>query len=238
MQVRFQGRLDVDLQVDDDVMDALVPNFVLQPLVENAVMHGVAKVEGSGRIELRARRVGDDRRDHAFATTARASTPRSRPTATGASRGRAAETGGTGGVGLSNTRARLEQLYGADQRLSLRRRASAAPWPRSCCRITRRRPPRRSCTGDRLTPHGRPPADPRAHRRRRAAGAPASRGPAATPRTGVEIVAQRGQRRRRRSRRFASLHPDIVFLDVQMPGKTGSTSCARSAPSDAARRSS
>ncbi len=60
MQVRFQGRLDVDIQVDDDVMDALVPNFVLQPLVENAVMHGVSKVEGAGRIELRARCVGDD----------------------------------------------------------------------------------------------------------------------------------------------------------------------------------
>jgi two-component system LytT family sensor kinase len=120
MQVRFQGRLDVDVQVDDAVMEALVPNFVLQPLVENAVMHGVAKVEGSGRIELRAQRAGDDLvitvRDNgpgvdaAIATDSNGTLARSR-----------AETGGTGGVGLSNTRARLEQLYGPDQRLSLRR---------------------------------------------------------------------------------------------------------------------
>ena len=120
MQVRFQGRLDVDVQVDDAVMDALVPNFVLQPLVENAVMHGVAKVQGSGRIELRAHRAGDDLvitvRDNgpgidaAIATDGNGSLTRSRTDA-----------GGTGGVGLTNTRARLEQLYGPDQRLSLRR---------------------------------------------------------------------------------------------------------------------
>ena len=118
MQVRFQGRLDVDVRVDDAVMDALVPNFVLQPLVENAVMHGVAKVEGAGRIELRARRNGDDvvisvrdngpGIDAAIAADDNGSLTRQR-------------TGSGGGVGLSNTRARLEQLYGPDQRLSLHR---------------------------------------------------------------------------------------------------------------------
>ena len=122
MQVRFQGRLDVDVLVDDDVMDALVPNFVLQPLVENAVMHGVAKVEGSGRIELRAKRSGDDvvisvrdngpGIDAAIAADDNGSLTRQR-------------TGSGGGVGLSNTRARLEQLYGPDQRLSLRRAGEA-----------------------------------------------------------------------------------------------------------------
>jgi signal transduction histidine kinase len=124
MQVRFQGRLTVDVHVDNDVMDALVPNFVLQPLVENAVMHGVAKVEGAGRIELRARRAGDDvvitvrdngpGIDAAVATDGNGSltpVPRDR--------------GGTGGVGLTNTRARLEQLYGAEQHLSLRRAGEA-----------------------------------------------------------------------------------------------------------------
>ena len=114
MQVRFQGRLVVDQQVDADVMDALVPNFVLQPLVENAVMHGVSKVQGAGRIELRARRSGDD-----VIITVRDNGPGIddvEPT-----RDRTEQPSGTGGVGLSNTRARLQQLYGSEQRLSLHR---------------------------------------------------------------------------------------------------------------------
>src|SRR4029079_17730422 len=122
MWVRFQGRLAVDLHVDHDVMDALVPNFVLQPLVENAVMHGVAKVEGTGRIELRARRSGGD-----VVITVRDNGP-GLDAAIEADRNGSltrAEGTGSGGVGLSNTRARLEQLYGADQHLSLRRAGDA-----------------------------------------------------------------------------------------------------------------
>lgn len=119
MQVRFQGRLHVDIQVDDDVMDALVPNFVLQPLVENAVMHGVSKVEGAGRIELRAWGVDDD-----VVITVRDNGPGLDGTAVlgGAGKGISSGNGAlpsTGGVGLGNTRARLEQLYGAAQHLSL-----------------------------------------------------------------------------------------------------------------------
>ena len=120
MQVRFQGRLTVNVDVDDDVMDALVPNFVLQPLVENAVMHGVAKVEGAGRIELRAHRAGEDVvitvRDNGPGIDAAVATD-GNGSLTPAFRDRT----GTGGVGLTNTRARLEQLYGAEQHLSLRR---------------------------------------------------------------------------------------------------------------------
>jgi signal transduction histidine kinase len=123
MQVRFQGRLVVDIQVDADVMDALVPNFVLQPLVENAVMHGVSKVEGAGRIELRARCVGDD-----VVITVRDNGPGLDPAVGPDGTARLTPNGnGTlpsgGGVGLTNTRARLEQLYGAEQHLSLRRAA-------------------------------------------------------------------------------------------------------------------
>ena len=112
MQVRFQGRLVVDQYVDNDVMDALVPNFVLQPLVENAVRHGVSKVQGEGRIELRARRVGDD-----VVITVRDNGPGVDLTA--APRERTEPMAGSGGVGLGNTRARLQQLYGSAQRLSL-----------------------------------------------------------------------------------------------------------------------
>jgi signal transduction histidine kinase len=112
MQVRFQGRLVVDQHVDNEVMEALVPNFVLQPLVENAVMHGVSKVQGEGRIELRARRVGDD-----VLITVRDNGPG--VDLSSAPRERTEPTPGSGGVGLSNTRARLQQLYGNAQRLSL-----------------------------------------------------------------------------------------------------------------------
>lgn len=124
MQVRFQGRLDVHIDVDADVMDALVPNFVLQPLVENAVMHGVSKVEGTGTIQLRARRSGDD-----VVITVRDNGPGldsgsvTETLARESRDGSSGMSGGRGGVGLSNTRARLEQLYGAEQRLSLRRAA-------------------------------------------------------------------------------------------------------------------
>ena len=113
MQVRFQGRLVVDQHIESDVMDALVPNFVLQPLVENAVMHGVSKVQGEGRIELRASRRGDD-----IVITVRDNgpgvdldgPPRAEPSP-----------GSGGGVGLGNTRARLQQLYGNAQKLTLLR---------------------------------------------------------------------------------------------------------------------
>jgi two-component system LytT family sensor kinase len=116
MEVRFQGKLNVAIDPDDDVMDALVPSFVLQPLVENAVMHGVSKVEGAGRIELRARRDGEDLiitvRDNGpglNAAAQRGVEPAEHPRGAGG-----------GGVGLRTTRARLEQLYGAEHMLSLR----------------------------------------------------------------------------------------------------------------------
>ena len=59
MQIRFQGQLEIDVQVGDDARDALVPSLILQPLVENAVKHGVEKVSGTGRIEITAMRHGD-----------------------------------------------------------------------------------------------------------------------------------------------------------------------------------
>ncbi|CAN5237771.1 histidine kinase [soil metagenome] len=103
MRIRFQGRLQVDTEADPDVLEALVPNLILQPLVENAIEHGVARVEGIGQITIGAERSGDrlvlEVRDNG-PPPADSVPPRD-------------------GVGLTNTRARLEQLYGADQRLVL-----------------------------------------------------------------------------------------------------------------------
>ena len=101
MQIRFQGKLTVTVRVDDDVREALVPNLILQPIVENAIKHGVSQVNGSGQIELRARREGD----------------RLVVTVTDSGPGPA---GGAEGVGLRNTNARLREMYGATHRVVLR----------------------------------------------------------------------------------------------------------------------
>ncbi|HEX8904406.1 MAG TPA: histidine kinase, partial [Longimicrobiaceae bacterium] len=103
MRIRFQGSLEVETAVDGEVMDALVPNLVLQPLVENAVKHGVSRMKGVGRITIAARR--DDGR---VVLSVRDNGP-------GLGDGTLAE-----GVGMRNTRARLAQLYGNAQALALR----------------------------------------------------------------------------------------------------------------------
>lgn len=103
MEVRFQGKLEATITADEDVKRALVPNLILQPLVENALKHGVSASDGSGRVEVSAVRSGDQVvltvRDH------------------GPGPGEAEN---DNGVGLTNTIARLDQLYKARQRFSLK----------------------------------------------------------------------------------------------------------------------
>jgi len=103
MEVRFQGRLAVTMNIAEDVRDALVPNLVLQPLVENALKHGATGAEGEGRVEVSARRDGNlvhlEVRDNGPGPIASST---------------------SSGVGIKNTVARLEQLYGTKQRFSLR----------------------------------------------------------------------------------------------------------------------
>ncbi len=102
-QVRFPDRLAIRWAVAPDVRDALVPEFILQPLVENAVRHGVAKRSAAGTIEISA--AGDD---GDLVLAVRDDGPGFRADAAGA------------GVGLANTRARLETLYGESARLDVR----------------------------------------------------------------------------------------------------------------------
>jgi signal transduction histidine kinase len=109
MEIRFQGRLEVDTRADGGVLDALVPTLILQPLVENAVKHGVSKMAGTGLIQIRAYRDAEDR----VVLTVRDNGP-----GLDDDRGEGAQP--RDGVGLANTRARLEQLYGHDQSLTLR----------------------------------------------------------------------------------------------------------------------
>jgi two-component system, LytTR family, sensor kinase len=105
MQIRFQGRLHVRMHADPEVNASLVPNLILQPLVENAMKHGVSKTVGAGRIEIRAQRIGERVILSVHDSGPGFSTNKS-PTAEG--------------VGLRNTRQRLAQLYGPEQSLTLR----------------------------------------------------------------------------------------------------------------------
>ncbi|HEX8164086.1 MAG TPA: histidine kinase [Pyrinomonadaceae bacterium] len=102
-RVRFQDRLDVSLEIAPGVLDARVPNLILQPLVENAIRHGIVQRVGSGRIEISASR--DDR---VLRLSVRDNGPGLRADAAPGSRH---------GLGFALTRARLERLYGARQSL-------------------------------------------------------------------------------------------------------------------------
>ncbi|MBC7929666.1 MAG: histidine kinase, partial [Rubrivivax sp.] len=106
-RIRFQDRLTTRLEVDPQVLDCRVPNLVLQPIVENAIRHGVAPRAAPGHIEIRAERCGQTLRlqvrDNGKGLPSENSTSRAL----------------TGGVGLANTRARLNQLYGAAHRFEL-----------------------------------------------------------------------------------------------------------------------
>jgi two-component system, LytTR family, sensor kinase len=94
-QVRFSDRLQVQWSVDPAIRDALVPEFILQPLVENAVRHGVANRSDAGTIAVSARIEGGD-----IVLSVQDDGP-----------GYRAE-GADVGVGLANTRARLDTLFG------------------------------------------------------------------------------------------------------------------------------
>ena len=102
-KTRFADRLTVHLSVDDDATDARVPTLILQPLVENAIMHGVARRRGPTRIDITARRV-----DSTLVLVVRNESRAGSKTQAGTLRE---------GVGLSNTRARLDHLYGTASNL-------------------------------------------------------------------------------------------------------------------------
>jgi two-component system, LytTR family, sensor kinase len=95
-QIRFRDRLRVQRAIDPDILHAKVPNLILQPLVENALRHGLEPQVGGGCLELSASRHGDRLRleirdDGAGLDGARRQNP---------------------GIGLANIKERLRQLYG------------------------------------------------------------------------------------------------------------------------------
>lgn len=103
-KMRFGSGLRVRIQVDHRLLDTLVPHLLLQPLVENALRHGIALRSHSGQIDIRAERVQSRLRvevlDDGPGLTEKQTSPHK-------------------GLGLVNTRARLQELYGEAYRLEL-----------------------------------------------------------------------------------------------------------------------
>ena len=117
---RFADRLVVRYDVEPESLEALVPTLLLQPLVENAIKHGVAKKSGAGHIDITARRDHDmlwlEVRDDGVGLSEDALTALQK------------------GIGVSTTRARLQHQFGADYRFEFHRLAQgvgvvvAVPW--------------------------------------------------------------------------------------------------------------
>jgi len=117
-RIRFQDRLTVERSIEPGTLDALVPNLVLQPLVENAIRYGVAPRAAGGRVGLAARRVADE-----LELSVSDDGPGFAPDSASGPQGF--------GVGLANTRARLAQLYGAAGRLE----QGSGPGGGACVRL-------------------------------------------------------------------------------------------------------
>jgi signal transduction histidine kinase len=101
-QVRFADRLRIEITAAPEILDTAVPHMILQPLVENAIRHGISRSSAAGLIQITACRRGES-----VEIVVQDNGPGLHP----------ANSGGSHGIGLANTRARLAQLYGDRARL-------------------------------------------------------------------------------------------------------------------------
>jgi two-component system LytT family sensor kinase len=102
-QTRFADRLTVDMQIEPETLAASTPYLILQPLVENAIRHGIAARSSPGCVVVRAARDGK-----MLSLEVKDDGP-----------GIRSEAVPRNGVGISSTRARLEKLYGEAHRFEL-----------------------------------------------------------------------------------------------------------------------
>lgn len=115
-RIRFRDRLTVQFEIDPATLDAQVPSMILQPLVENAIRHGIEPQMRSGRIRLRSGLDGDNL------------------ILSVSDNGGGLPPGGfkREGIGLANSRARLAELYGDQQRFEVFNEAEGG----LCVRLT------------------------------------------------------------------------------------------------------
>ncbi len=106
-ETRFADRLSVSYEVEDETLTALVPHLILQPIVENAVKHGIAPYEFAGRIDIRAERIDSD---ILLSVSDSGNGGQNEPPGQVVS---------TNGLGITNVRARLARIYGDRASLSI-----------------------------------------------------------------------------------------------------------------------
>ena len=126
-QTRFADRLVVRFDIEPETLDTLLPTLLLQPLVENAIKHGVSRKTGPGHVDIRARRDHDklwiEVRDDGLGLSETALDALQK------------------GIGVSTTRARLQHQFGADYRFEFHRLEEgvavvvALPWRTEHCPI-------------------------------------------------------------------------------------------------------
>ncbi|MDQ1118932.1 MULTISPECIES: histidine kinase [Pseudoxanthomonas] len=128
-RTRFKDRLTTRIYIAPDTLDCAVPSLILQPIVENAIHHGIGKRVGADSIEIESRREGDmlylDVRNRNSDIDNQGASTRADPLACDTRQAP------SHGIGLSNTRLRLKELYGDAARVRL-----DITWPQGVvCRI-------------------------------------------------------------------------------------------------------
>ena len=107
-QMRFSDRLKVEMEIEPETLRARVPNLILQPLVENAIRHGVAQRVSAGMVGVRARHEAGLLQIEVY------------DDGPGLDAGWTMET--SDGIGITNTRERLQQLYGSEHHFDIHNR--------------------------------------------------------------------------------------------------------------------
>jgi LytS/YehU family sensor histidine kinase len=107
--VRFQDRLVVKMNIDPETLAARVPNLILQPIVENAIKHGISRQTNVGSLIISSKRDADR-----LQIRVEDSGPGLKPSDENGKDGKSA------GIGLANTRARLAHLYKENYRFEIK----------------------------------------------------------------------------------------------------------------------